>query len=231
LDTGAFALAAAGALSGYRLTLHWEAIPVFRDAYPDLDVVEQLFVIDRTRFTAAGGIASLDLMLALIAKTHGARLAQSVAETFVHGPPRPADLPQLPGDGILPADQPLLQKCERLIKHNLRFPLSIEELCSGLGVSRRRLERLYNRAGATPVARYRSLRLEAARDQLFYATNPIAHVAEACGFVSAAHFSRAFRAEYGLSPSEFRRRVTREERTKLHPPPPSLVPVGSQPMR
>ena len=57
LDTGTFALAAAGVMAGFRMTLHWEAIPLFRACNPDLDVVEQLFVFDRRRITCAGGAA------------------------------------------------------------------------------------------------------------------------------------------------------------------------------
>jgi len=46
LDTGSFALAAAGLMKGYRMTLHWEAMPLFHEHYPDLDVREQIFVMD-----------------------------------------------------------------------------------------------------------------------------------------------------------------------------------------
>ena len=143
LDTGAFALAAAGVLGGYRITLHWEAIPVFRDAFPEVDVVEQIFVIDRERFTAAGGISSLDLMLALIGAAHGPALAQTVANAFVHGRPRPAETPQLL-DGIAKSsNRTLVQRCVRLMRQNLAYPVPIVELCDGLSISRRRLERLF----------------------------------------------------------------------------------------
>src|SRR5262249_56419181 len=56
IDTGVFTLAAAGLLDGYRVTLHWEAVAVFREQYPDIEVVEQLFVMDRNRLTCAGGL-------------------------------------------------------------------------------------------------------------------------------------------------------------------------------
>src|SRR5262249_2120379 len=68
IDTGVFALAAAGLLDGHCVTLHWDAIQTFREQFPEIDVVEQLFVADRTRLTCAGGIATLDMMLHLIAR-------------------------------------------------------------------------------------------------------------------------------------------------------------------
>ena len=89
LDTGAFALAAAGVIRDRQVTLHWEAVPVFRGWFPRVRVSEQIFVIDRDRVTAAGGVASLDLMVALIGRAHGPWLAQVVTNAFVHGQPRP----------------------------------------------------------------------------------------------------------------------------------------------
>jgi len=68
IDTGSFVLAEAGLLDGHRLTLHWEAIDAFKESYPQLSVTQELFEIDRRRITSAGGTASIDLMLDLIAQ-------------------------------------------------------------------------------------------------------------------------------------------------------------------
>jgi AraC family carnitine catabolism transcriptional activator len=224
LDTGAFALAAAGVLSGYRVTLHWEAIPVFRDAFPDVEVVDQIFVIDRERVTAAGGVSSLDLMLALIGNAHGPALAQTVANAFVHGRARPAETPQLIEGIARSSNHTLIQRCVRLMKENIAYPLPVLDICDRLSLSRRRLERLFiKETGWSPSEYYVSLRLEAARDQLFYSENSIAHIAEACGFLSNAHFCRAFRKHYGAPPTTVRRRFESAERGKFHPAGPRLT--------
>lgn len=224
LDTGTFTLAAAGVLSGFKVTLHWEAIPVFRDAYPDVEVVEQIFIIDRERVTAAGGVSSLDLMLDIIRSGHGQELAQIVANAFVHGRARPAETPQLVEGVVRSPNQNLVQRSTRLMKDNIAYPLGILDLCEELSVSRRRLERLFAKeTGTSPSDYYFKLRLEAARDQLFYSGNSIAHIAEACGFFSHAHFCRAFRKRYGLPPSSYRRRFETAERDKFHPAGPRLT--------
>jgi len=218
LDTGAFALAAAGVLNHYRVTLHWEALPVFRDAYPEIDVTEQIFVIDRDRLTAAGGVASLDLMLDIIGRAHGSRLAQIVANGFVHGQPRPAETPQRQGGVMSSADQTLFRRAVRLMSDTIAFPLSIGELSGNLAVSRRQFERLFVRhSGKTPAAFYLDLRLEAARDHLFYSAHSVSHIAEVCGFQSNAHFCRAFRARFGDSATAYRRKFESGERMKFHP--------------
>ncbi len=45
-----------------------------------------LYVIDRKRFTSAGGVGSLDMMLEIITSDYGGELAAGVAEWFVHSP-------------------------------------------------------------------------------------------------------------------------------------------------
>lgn len=224
LDTGAFALAAAGVLTGYRITLHWEAIPVFREMYPRLDVVERIFVIDRDRLTAAGGIASLDLMLALIEASQGPALAQVVANGFVHGRPRPEDTPQRYEGLDSAADRNMFRRAVSLMKANVPFPLAIEEVAQRLGVSRRQLERIFLRnGGGPPAAHYLALRLEAARDHLFYSSMPVGRIAEATGFLSSAHFCRAFRSRYGDTPTAFRRSFEAAQRHRFRPTGPRLL--------
>lgn len=216
LDTGAFALAAAGVLAGYRLTLHWEAIPAYLDLYPDADVVEELFVIDRGRWTCAGGTAALDMMLTLIEEDHGPGLAQIVANGFVHGRARAGATPQRPA--LEDVSSPVWQRVLRLMGANISYPLLIDDICRQAGASRRTVERLSQRAlGVSPATHYLGLRLERARDQLFYTEDTIRHVAEIAGFQSSAHFSRAFKGRYGATPSAFRSRSSAERRHLYHP--------------
>ena len=218
LDTGAFALAAAGVVRDRLVTLHWEAAPVFRDAYPDIRVSEQIFVIDGDVATAAGGVASLDLMLAMIGRAHGPRLAQVVANAFVHGRPRPAETPQRTDAAHGLDEHTLVRRAVRLMTEHTAFRLDIDQLCDTLHISRRRLERTFRRqTGRSPAATYLDIRLQVARDQLFYGANSIAHIAEVTGFQSDAHFSRAFRNRFGDSPTSVRRSFQGDQRSEYYP--------------
>ncbi len=217
-DTGVFALAAAGLIRDRTVTLHWEAIPVFRDLHPKVVVAEQLFVIDRGLATAAGGNASLDLMLAFIGRAHGPRVAQIVADAFIHGQPRTAETAQRGHADHGVDEHAVVGRAVRLMSERIEFRLDIDGLCEALQVSRRRLERLFkSQAGRSPAAAYLEIRLQAAREQLFYSSNSIAHIAEVTGFQSDAHFCRVFRRQFGASPSSLRRSFQSDRRATYHP--------------
>ena len=84
ISGGPYILAKAGLLDERRATLHWEHLPAFREAFPDIEVVPSLFEIDGNRITCSGGISALDMMVALIERDHGRQLAASVGDWFLH---------------------------------------------------------------------------------------------------------------------------------------------------
>ena len=218
-DTGVFALAAAGLLDGYKVTLHWEALAMFRDQYPEVAVSEQLYVIDRDRITCAGGNAALDLMLHLIARRHGPALAQIVANGFVaqrmrrDAEPQRLSAQQLSGDARAPLTRILHE-----MEDNLETPLSARQLAQRAGISVRALGRiLRDRVGESPMRYYLKVRLQAARNSLFYSDIPIQGIAASCGFSCPEVFSRSFRSHFGVSPREFRQQFAREQLRRFRP--------------
>lgn len=84
ISGGPFILAKAGLLDNARVTLHWEHQPAFREAFPNITVTQSLFEIDGNRITCSGGISALDMMVALIERDHGRKLAAAVGDWFLH---------------------------------------------------------------------------------------------------------------------------------------------------
>ncbi|SDW11112.1 transcriptional regulator, AraC family with amidase-like domain [Albimonas donghaensis] len=200
---GAFLLARAGLLNGHACTLHDRSRSAFAAAFPDLELRREIFVIDRTRFTSAGGAAAFDMMLALIAEDGGPALAGAVADWFVHAqrnpgarPPEPSSRAALVADAIAEIES-----------GGGETRLDVAGLAGALGVSSDRLERAFRaETGLTPGAWDRRARLRRAADLLERSTLPVREVAMACGYTSLSAFSRAFRAEHGRAPRESRRR-------------------------
>ena len=75
IDTGSEVLAKGGLLDGHRATVHWEHLEAFTTDFPAVEATQDLYVIDRRRFSAAGATACLDLMLHVIRSQHGHELA------------------------------------------------------------------------------------------------------------------------------------------------------------
>src|SRR5262249_15977589 len=74
--SGAFFLAAAGALDGRRATTHWHAVDALKRFRPAIDVDgDAIHVADRGVWTSAGVTAGMDLALAMIEADHGRGVA------------------------------------------------------------------------------------------------------------------------------------------------------------
>ncbi|MCS4505389.1 HTH-type transcriptional regulator CdhR [wastewater metagenome] len=208
--TGGYVLARAGVLNGYRCTLHWEHISSIHEAlmFPEVTFTSQLFVIDRDRYTCSGGVAPLDMMLTLVGRQQGPELAEAIAEEFLHERIRDVDDRQrAPLRVRLGHSQPKLEEVVTLMEANLHEPLSLDELAGHARLSRRQLERLFQRyVGCPPARYYMDLRLTRARQLLQQTHMPITDVALACGFVSPPHFTKCYHDHFGHSPSHERQR-------------------------
>ncbi len=210
LCTGTYILAAAGLLEGYRCTVHWENLSGLREQFPGLQLTSNLFVIDRDRFTCSGGVSSIDLMLNLIASIHGNQLVQQISEQFSHERVRTStDAQRVPLQHLLGANQPKLVDAVSMMEANIEEPLSLDDIAGYLSISRRQLERLFQKhLNYAPSRYYMELRLSRARQLLLQTNLPIIDVAISCGFSAAPHFSKCYSEQYGKPP--------RSERLGLH---------------
>ena len=207
IDTGTYALAVAGLLDGYRCTIHWENLSSLREEFPRLEITSSLFVIDRDRYTCSGGISSIDLMLNLIASIHGHQLVQEISEQFTCDRVRTEkDAQRAPLKYLIGASQPRLVDAVTLMESNIEEPLTLDEVANYVGISRRQLERLFNRyLHCAPSRYYLELRLSRARLLLLQTSIAVIDVAISCGFSTAPHFSKCYSDLYGKPPSAERR--------------------------
>jgi transcriptional regulator GlxA family with amidase domain len=200
MDTGAWLMARAGLLDGRRATIHWAEFTAFEEEFATVDAVPDRVVHDGPRLTCGGAMTAFDLMLDLIAETHGEALRLDVAGFFLHRSP------EAPQDRALrQAVSPVVQASIARMSANLENPLGIEALAARARISQRGLARAFHAdLGAPPMVVYRRLRLAAARRYAQQSRYPIAEIALRCGYRNAAAMTRAFVAEYGKPPSAFR---------------------------
>jgi AraC family transcriptional regulator, glycine betaine-responsive activator len=203
LCTGGYALAKAGLLDKYRATIHWENLSALREEFPRIQLSDQLFTIDRDRFTCSGGVAPLDLMLHLVESRLGARVSQLISEQFIVDRIRSGrDRQYVPLRAQIGVSHESLIKVAQLMEDNIEKPLSLDEIATATGLSRRQIERLFKRhLNCVPKRYYLQMRLRRARELLLQTSMPIIDITTACGFQSPPHFSRCYRAQFGCPPS------------------------------
>jgi transcriptional regulator GlxA family with amidase domain len=213
--TGSYILARAGLLDGYRCTIHWENLSSFSEEFPGIEVVPELYEIDRTRYTCAGGTSALDLMLHMISSHAGYKVATAAADQMIHHRIRDGNEGQrMALRSRIGVSHPKLLTVINNMEGNLEHPVNCAELALEVGLSTRQLERLFNKyLGLAPTRYYLKLRMERSRFLLLQTSMSILEVALACGFVSASHFSKCYREHYKHTPSEERQSILSMERS------------------
>ena len=202
LCTAAHVMARAGLLDNRRATIHWENQDGFAEDFPDIELTRSVFVTDGNRLTAAGGAASLDMMLKLIAADHGEALANDVADQLIYSQLRTdRDTQRLSVPARIGVRHPKLAAVIKRMEENIEEPISPSELARDVGMSTRQLERLFRRyLDRSPKRYYMELRLQKARNLLMQTDMSVINVALACGFSSPSHFSKCYRAQYDITP-------------------------------
>lgn len=207
ISGGAAILARHGLMDGRRFTLHWQHVDALAEQDPDLLIERALYVIDRDRFTCAGGVAAFDMMCAIIAAGHGADFARAVSDWFIHPRLRGASEPQNRHSDL---PHPVLEAVVQLMTSHLADPLSPEQLAALTGSSPRQLQRLFRDHLHRPMMQfYRDLRLDKAEELLAQSSLPILDIALSTGFSGAAHFTRCFTEKFGTPPARRRRDARR----------------------
>ncbi|MES2272259.1 MAG: AraC family transcriptional regulator [Pseudomonadota bacterium] len=160
--------------------------------------------------TSASGQIARELLETVV--KHGSTLGDKVSESLVRGMLEAVGDHLRNSDIELPRRQKLVDRrladIENYIKMNLADPdLSYDKVAVSCGISPRYLCFLLKSHNTSFSELVWQNRLPKARDWLISPKTrdyPIHEIAYMSGFKSAAHFSRMFRANYGMPPREFR---------------------------
>jgi AraC family carnitine catabolism transcriptional activator len=207
IDTGAFVLAYAGLMRGYRAVVHDEHITSFQELFPRVKVEPVLFVMDRNRLSCSGGLAAVDLALEILRTQQSLDLANDAANYIFKERQRSGEEKQTirsyePVGYSIPE---ALREAIILMERNLEEPLRLSEIAHYAGLSQRQLERLFHKyTGMTPVRYYINARLDRARGLVTQTELSMAEIASACGFNHAEQFTRAYKQYFEITPSKDR---------------------------
>ncbi len=114
---------------------------------------------------------------------------------------------------IVSMDEKLIAKAVNLVEENMsNSDFSVEDLSHELGYSRGHFyQKILKITGQTPIDFIRNIRMKRAADLLERSQLNVAEVAYKVGFRSPKLFSRYFKSQYKIYPSEYRSKAVDPE--------------------
>ena len=207
LDTGSWLLAAAGLIDGQRATIHWQELDAFAEAFPNVEVSSERYVVDGRAISAGGASTVLDLMLRLIRERCGDALTFDVMNLFIYDVERAYDRPHRGARSRRLIElSPKLISAITVMRRTVETPLAITEIAERVATSPRSLARDFQREFAmAPGHYYQLVRLKAARRLVEETPLGVAEIAVRTGYSSAATLSRAFSRHFNTTIRGIRR--------------------------
>ncbi len=204
--TGAFVLAATGALAGKRATTHWLAARELKRRYPDIDVdADVLYVDNGNVLTSAGAAAGLDLCLHLVRRDLGAEAAAEVARAAVMPLERAGGQAQFITPEPAASEGTSLGSLLEWMARNLRKELSLPAIARRAAMSTRTLSRRFReQVGTTPALWVAQARVRRAQRLLETTDLSVERISTEAGFPSALVLRERFRRILGTSPQAYR---------------------------
>jgi len=204
--SGAFLLAHAGLLDGRRATTHWRHTARLAQLFPNVRVAPDVLYVDEGNvMTSAGSAAGIDLLLHLVRKDYGPRVANMFARRMVVPPHRDGGQSQFVVQPIAVRTNDRIASVADWMAGNLAHAITIETLADRAAMSVRTFTRRFRAAtGAAPIEWLIRLRVRRAQDLLEATDTPIDRIADAAGFGAPETLRHHFRKVVGTSPSAWR---------------------------
>jgi AraC family transcriptional regulator len=112
-----------------------------------------------------------------------------------------------------PGHRRIVDSARACLADRFAQPMGLEAIATAVGVSPFHLCRIFRAVTGMTVSRYRHrLRLRAALTRVAEAWADLSAIAFESGYSSHSHFTAAFRREFGMTPTQFRRATGRDRR-------------------
>lgn len=102
---------------------------------------------------------------------------------------------------------------EYILENYTNEELFAEDIAKSLGISEAHLRRVFKeKAGISPMHYVSYLRLEKAKNLLLNSNCTVSEIASLCGFSDPYYFSREFKNQFGIPPSEYKQKSKEKSR-------------------
>lgn len=187
-------------------TTHWENRTALMERLGLFDTKATLAVDAGAIITCAGMGATVDIALSIANQHASSTTMMTVADVLLHERIRHYNtLQPFSGREVTSTGDAGLDACIALMQGNMEFPMPIGEIAATTKLSKRSIERKFNRVlNTTPNGYYRGLRLNKANNLLLNTDMRINEIGLACGFPSS--FATIYRETFGMTPNAARKK-------------------------
>lgn len=206
LCLGAFLLAETGLANGKKCSTHWAYCDLFRQMYPQVEVIDGTIISEEDGIYSSGGANSIWNLLLYILEKHTNRDIAILASKFFA-----IDLDRFNQsmftifNGQKGHKDDAILKTQEVIEARFAEKLSVDELANYIAVNRRSFERRFKNATNNTVVEYiQRVRVEAAKRRFESSKQNVSEVMFDVGYSDSKAFREVFKKFAGLSPIEYR---------------------------
>lgn len=209
---GAFFLAETGLLDGKKCSTHWQYANTFREMFPQVNLVDEKIMTEEDGiYTSGGAYAFLNLLLHLIEKYAGRKVAIAASKAFSIDIDRNSQSPFMIFEGQKDHKDEQVKKAQEFIENNYRDRILVKQLAENVAMSRRTLERRFKKATKNTVNEYiQRVKVEAAKRNLETGRKNVGEVMYDVGYSDTKSFRNLFRRITGLTPIAYRNKYNNE---------------------
>src|SRR4028119_2434359 len=195
--TGTLLLASTGLLDDRRATTAWWLTPLFLKLFPSVRLDRRDLVTTDGAFTTAGAaMAQMDLMVGVVARSAGARVAHRCARTMILDERR-SQAPYM-GISLLSAGDDSISKAATWARGRLEEGVSVAQVASAAGMSPRTFARRVHRTtGMSPVNFLQQIRVERAVELIETTRLPLGEIAARVGYAEPSTLRALIRRDFG----------------------------------
>jgi len=212
LCIGAFLLASTGLLNGKECSSHWLTAELFREMYPEVNLVDGRIVTEQQGLYSSGGATSYwSLLLHLVEKYAGREMAIMASKIFALEIDRKSQSPFAMFNGQKKHEDEPIKLAQEFIESNVAEKISVEDLAVKYAIGRRHFERRFKKATHnTPLEYIQRVKIEAAKKQLETSPKNVNEVMYDVGYADSKAFRTIFKKITGLSPIDYRNKYNKE---------------------
>jgi transcriptional regulator GlxA family with amidase domain len=211
LCIGSFILASTGLIDGKKCSSHWLTADIFREMFPEVNLVDGSILSEENGIYSSGGANSYwTLLLYLLEKYTSRETAILASKFFAVDIDRDSQQKFMMFKGQRNHTDDAIREAQDYIEKNIDEKITIDELAERAALGRRSFERRFKQATNNSVLEYiQRVKIEAAKRSLETSRKNINEVMFDVGYTDTKAFRDLFKKITGLTPIEYRNKYNK----------------------